>query len=156
MLFNFLTLLIPAGRHAASRAVSNGLEAKAAIPGIEFPIMWAAIVLVVILLIAIFSSNAIPFRPSGTDNTTRKIIFWVCAIATPICAFVTNLFTCHVYGEEIFAETYTFTPGESIAEKFTELLTNISIIALVSFVIFVIIGFILSKAFKSSKLGSWF
>lgn len=155
MLSNFLTLLIPAVHRAASKS-GLGVEAKAAIPGIEFPIMWAAIVLVVLLLVAIFSSNAVAFRPSGTDNATRKILFWVFAVATPICAFVTNIFTCHVYGEEIFAETYTFTKGESIAEKFAELLTNISIVSLCAFLVFVIIGFLLSKIFKSSKLGSWF
>lgn len=155
MLSDFLTLLIPAAHRAAAKG-GQAIEAKAAIPGIEFPIMWAAIVLVVLLLIAIFASNSVAFRPNGTDNTTRKIIFWVFAIATPILAFVTNLFTCKVYGEEIFAETYSITKGTSIAEKMAELLTNISIVALVSFVVFVIVGFILSKAFKSSKLGSWF
>ncbi|MDE7153173.1 MAG: hypothetical protein K2O00_01860 [Muribaculaceae bacterium] len=155
MLINFLTFIAPHAHRAASHA-NNALEAKVAIPGITFPIMWAAIVLVVLLLITIFSSMSVPFRPSGTDNTTRKILFWIFAVATPICAFVTNIFTCHVYSEEIFGETYIVPKGQSIAEKFTELLTNISIIAIVSFFVFVIIGFILSKAFKSSKLGSWF
>lgn len=155
MLLNFLTLLIPAAHRAASKGNSL-IEAKAAIPGIEFPIMWAAIVLVALFVIAIFASNAVPFRPSGTDNTTRKIIFWVFAVATPVVAFVTNILTCKVYSEEIFSENYTFTKGESIAEKFAELLTNISIVSIATFVIFVVLGFILSKAFKSSKLGSWF
>lgn len=156
MLINFLTFIAPHAHRAASHAANSDLEAKVAIPGITFPIMWAAIVLVALLLITIFSSMSVPFRPSGTDNTTRKILFWIFAVATPICTFVTNLFTCHVYSEEIFGETYILPKGQSIAEKFTELLTNISIISIVSFVVFIIIGFILSKAFKSSKLGSWF
>ncbi|MEE0979185.1 MAG: hypothetical protein UH625_07240 [Muribaculaceae bacterium] len=155
MLSNFLTLLIPAVKSGAHKA-AGAKEALATIPGIEFPIMWAGIVFVVLLLIAIFASLSVAYRPSGTDNTTRKIIFWVFAFLTPIAAFVVNLFTCHVYSQETFDKSYQVERGVNIAEKFSELLTNISIIALVSFVLFVLVGFILSKAFKSSKLGSWF
>ena len=158
MLLNVLLFIARQGGGSTGSRFQQAAETtKAAIPGIEWPLMWGAIVLVALLLIAILWSNAIPFRPSGTDNSTRKIIFWIFAVATPIVAFVTNYFTCHVYyTEQEFKGHFVVENGQDVVKKMGELLTNVGLVSLCSFVAFVVIGFILSKAFKSSKLGSWF
>lgn len=96
------------------------------------------------LLISAIISNLIQFEGGSNpkDKGKRKTWFWVLGAITPMVIFL--------YGFIIVR------PGilvPSMRDKYT---TAISIGAGVAFVLYIILGFILSKVFKHGKIGNWF
>jgi sulfoxide reductase heme-binding subunit YedZ len=95
------------------------------------------------LLIAIGIALLIPYevalRPS--DPLKRRIVFWVFAAITPATGFLLGYF---VFKPEL---------NIMLVNKYVQAL---SIGTGVSFVFFLLTGFILSKIFKNGKLGHWF
>jgi cytochrome bd-type quinol oxidase subunit 2 len=98
----------------------------------------------VFLLIAALISNGIKFEggASPKDPGKRKMWFWVMAIIGTIANLLFGLFT------------YYYPENNSYAKS--QLITAIGIGTGVCFVLYVVIGFILSKVFKNGKLGNWF
>lgn len=104
--------------------------------------MWAIIVLVVFELIAVLIANAIPYRPNNTGATARKLWFWILAILTPIVGYLINFFAV---SSNISAPTIR-----------SEFQTNMAIAAGVAFVLYILVGFVVSKMFPKTKIGTWF
>lgn len=110
-------------------------------PGILTAYVWASVILIVMFLVAILSANLISYKPGGSDNSSRKVWFWVLAVLTPVIAFVVN-----------------FINSTSIHVKSAnnEYVLHSGIAAGVVFVVFIVLGLLLSKAFSRTKLSSWF
>lgn len=103
--------------------------------------MWALIVMVVCFFIATVISNMILFKPNNPGTTTRRIWFWVLCVLSAIIGFVINYFI----GNSI-----------SVPSVQSNFYMHAGIAAGVSFVVYVLLGFIISKIFPNSKVGTWF
>jgi uncharacterized membrane protein len=106
--------------------------------------MLAVVTALVTLGIAILISNSIAYELSEKpkDPRKRKIIFWVTAIVTPILFYVYNLFLV--------------IPNIKKGPALDKFFMTSAISPVVSLVTFILVGFILSKIFKSKKIGTWF
>ena len=102
------------------------------------------IVAVVLLLVAAIISNLISYQPGNnpTDPRTRRIWFWVLGVCTPVVSLMWSYFTQY--------------SNLRVPSQKTEYFTAMCIAAVVAFVIYLVLGFILSKIFKNGKLGNWF
>jgi len=110
-----------------------------------FPVYIIAVVAALLfILIAALISNAIKFEGGAhpKDPAKRKMWFWVMGILAPIANLVFGLFV------------YYFPQGNNYAKA--KLITAIGIGSAVTFVAYLLVGFILSKVFKNGKLGNWF
>jgi len=132
---NTLTILILLQRKLSLRDV-DGL--------ITNTYMLAIVTALVTLGIAILISNSIAYELSEKpkDPRKRKIIFWVIAIVTPILFYVYNLFLV--------------IPNIKKGPALDKFFMTSAISPVVSLVTFILVGFILSKIFKSKKIGTWF
>lgn len=112
--------------------------------------LWTAVVAVVLFFVAVIATSMILSKPNNPGTTARRIWFWIMAVLTPILGFVVNyLYLDHVANGN--DGTYTIT-----ATAQQEYMMNTGIAAGVFFVAFIALGFVLSKIFKSSKIGTWF
>ena len=104
----------------------------------------AVIVALVFLCIAAIISTLIQFEGGShpKDKGKRKTWFWIFAILTPLVVFL--------YGFLIVRSDINV---PSLRDKYT---TALSIGTGLAFVLYLILGFILSKIFKNGKLGNWF
>ena len=104
----------------------------------------AVVIALVFLLIAAVISNLIQFEGGShpKDPGKRKMWFWVFAVLCPIVIFL--------YG---FLAVRPDINVPSLRDKYT---TALSISTGVAFVLYILLGFILSKMFKHGKLGNWF
>jgi len=99
--------------------------------------------LLVFILLAVFSARAIKNQlvVNATDPRKRKIWFWVLAALNPIVNFILGYFFFKPDGNAMVVEDYK-----------TALFLGTGI----GFVLYILIGFILSRIFKHGKLGNWF
>ena len=104
----------------------------------------AIIIAVVFLLIAALISNSIKFE-GGTnpgDPAKRRLTFWIFAILCPVVDLI--------YGFLIVRPSINV---PSLVDKYT---TALMISAGVALVIYILLGFIISKVFVHGKIGNWF
>jgi len=104
----------------------------------------AVIVAVVTLALAILISSQISFERGANpkDPRKRRITFWILAVITPVIFYMYNLFLV----------IPNIKKGPALAKFF-----NTSAIApVISLVTFIVLGVILSKIFKTKKIGNWF
>ena len=96
------------------------------------------------LLIAAVVANAIAFEPgvNPSDPRKRKTWFWILGVLTPVLTFVLTYFI-----------VYTGIKMKTVMDKY---MTAMCISTAMSFVLYVVSGFALSKIFKHGKLSSWF
>jgi len=106
-------------------------------------IMAIAIALVFLLIAAIIS-NLIKFEGGShpNDSGKRKMWFWIFAILSPIVILMLG-----------FLVVRAGITVPSLRDKYT---TALSIGAGVAFVLYILVGILLSKMFKHGKLGNWF
>jgi uncharacterized membrane protein len=110
-----------------------------------FPVYIVSVVAsLVFILIAALISNAIKYEGGANpkDPGKRKMWFWVMGIFAPIVNLLFGLFT------------FYYETGNSFARS--KLITAIGIGTGITFVLYILIGFILSKMFKNGKIGNWF
>jgi drug/metabolite transporter (DMT)-like permease len=102
------------------------------------------VVFIVMLLIAAVVANAIAYQPgtNPTDPRKRKTWFWILGVLTPVLTFVLTYFIVYI-GIKM----------KTVQDKY---MTAMCISTALSFVLYVAIGFALSKIFKHGKLSSWF
>ena len=86
-------------------------------------------------------AKSISFQPDLSDVSKRKLWFWVLAILCPIITF------CITFA------IYSGIRGKSAQDSY---MVAMCISAAVSFILYVVIGFIAAKANKNGKLGNWF
>lgn len=103
--------------------------------------VWAAVIMIVFLLAAIIISSMISYKPNNPGTTTKRIIFWVCAVLTFAAAFLVNIGIAHSI--ELPSEKSSYETAGLIG-------------AGVAFVLFIVFGFVISKIFRQSKIGTWF
>lgn len=103
--------------------------------------VWGVVISLVLILIAAIIANLIPNKPGGKDISQRKTWYWICFVLAVGLTFGINM---------IIAK------GILIPSKHADYVTASAISAGVAAVIYLIIGIVLSKSMKRSKLGAWF
>lgn len=91
--------------------------------------------------VATWIANSTLYRPDSSDIAKRKVWFWVMFVISILLPIVINFFIAQ--GLEIPNATYTYFKHSCIADA-------------VFAVIYILIGLIVSKAFNTKKVGSWF
>lgn len=98
---------------------------------------------IVFLLIAALIANAIKYEGGSNpgDPKRRKTWFWLLAVLNPVLNFLLGY--------------YVFMPDANvmIVNKYVAAL---SIGTIIGFVVYIILGFVLSKMFRNGKIGNWF
>lgn len=103
--------------------------------------MWAIVIMVVFFLLAVIISNAIIFKPNNPGTTTRRIWFWILCVATGVVGFIVNF----IIGNSI-----------TVPSIQSDYYMHSGIAAGISVVVYILIGFVVSKLFPNSKVGTWF
>ena len=103
--------------------------------------IWAIVITAVLFLVAVVVSNLILFKPNGSDIRSRKVCFWVLCVLTPILSLVVN---------------YIIAQGIKVSANQDAYILHTLISSGVAFVVFLGVGFGLSKIFSRSKIGTWF
>jgi hypothetical protein len=96
----------------------------------------------VVLLITAVISNAIKFEGGANpkDPGKRKMWFWIFAIINPI----------------LFASMAYFVLAPSNRRDLEAWNDSLPMAIGIGFIVYIILGFVLSKIFKNGKLGNWF
>jgi amino acid transporter len=118
------------------------------------------IVALVFLFIAALVAVSIKFRPDHKDFKKRRLWFWILGILALITSFILLFF---VFGT---IEPYSTSELEQLYDLESEIRPYLKrhehymlmapIATGVTFVVYTVLGFILSKMFKHKKIGSWF
>jgi len=97
------------------------------------------------ILIAAVISNAIKFEGGSNpkDPGKRKMWFWIMAILNPVLFYVLSAFVLapNPENDQMVYDAY---------------MGALPIATAVGFVVYIVIGFVLSKMFKNVKVGNWF
>lgn len=110
------------------------------------------------LLLAILISSLIKYEPGSNpkDPKKRRMWFWVLGVLAVVLAFVLLFFVIPVPVEAIDWTNYT--PKQR--KDYENLMAHYTMMAGIAtgtcFVIYVVLGLILSKVFKNKKIGDWF
>jgi len=97
------------------------------------------------ILIAALISNAIKFEGGANpkDPGKRKMWFWIMAILNPVLFYLLSAFV--------------LAPNpENDQMVYDDYMASLPIAAGIGFVVYIVLGFVLSKVFKNGKLGNWF
>ncbi len=97
----------------------------------------------VFLLLSAFIANAIKFEGGSNpkDPGKRKMWFWILAVLNPVAILLLGLFAFVPDGNIMVIQKYK---------------TAIYIGTGIGLVLYIVLGFVLSKIFKNGKLGHWF
>ena len=96
----------------------------------------------VALVLAIILSNNVSYQPNLSDVRKRKVIFWFSSIVAPVVSALLAFLFVYI--------------GLKTGSKKSTFMLHMSIGLCVSWVIYVALGLVVSKANKQGKLGSWF
>ena len=104
----------------------------------------AVVVAVITIGIAVLISSQISFERGANpkDPRKRKITFWILAVLTPVIFYIYNLFLV--------------IPNIKKGPALDKFFTTSAITPVISLVTFIVLGVILSKIFKTKKIGNWF
>lgn len=103
--------------------------------------MWALVIMVVFFFLAVIISNQILFKPNNPGTTARRICFWSLCIGSGVVGFVVN----YLIGSSI-----------TVPSIQSDYYLHSSIAVGVCIVVFILVGFIVSKMFPNTKVGTWF
>lgn len=103
--------------------------------------MSGVITSLVLILISGLIAKSISFKPDLTDVSKRKLWFWVLAILCPIITF------------GITFAIYSGIKGKSAQNTY---MVAMCIATVISFILYVVLGFIAAKTKKNGKLSNWF
>lgn len=101
-----------------------------------------AIVSAVVLLVSVLVANNIQYLPDSSDVKKRKTWFWIISVLAPILTFAVSYFAIY--------------QGIKIPVQKMDCMTAMCISAGVSWVLYIVLGVIVSKAFRNKKVGNWF
>ena len=104
----------------------------------------SAAVTIVAMLVAIVASNSVAYKPgvSTADVTARRVWFWLMGVLTPVISLAICYFTLYLEAR-----------GKA---KKMDAMQAMCIAAAVSFVLYIVVGWVLSKIFNNKKIGTWF
>ncbi len=105
----------------------------------------AAIFAGAMILVAAFISVAVKFEGGAdpSDPRKRKTWFWIFAIVNPILFYLLGSFIMAPKASD-----------DQMAHD--EYMSSLPVATAVGFLLYILIGFVLSKVFKNNKLGHWF
>ena len=103
--------------------------------------MAGVITSIVLILVSGLIAKSISFKPDLSDVAMRKLWFWILAILCPVVSFGVT-----------FA-IYSSIKGKSAQDSY---MLAMCISAVISFVIYVALGLIVSNTNKNGTLGYWF
>jgi sulfoxide reductase heme-binding subunit YedZ len=97
----------------------------------------------IFLLLAAIIANAIKFEGGSNpkDPQSRKTWFWILAILNPAVAYLLGYFVFKPDANMMVVNNYV---------------NALSIGTAIGFVLYILLGFILSKVFANGKIGHWF
>ena len=97
----------------------------------------------IFLLLAAIIANAIKFEGGSNpkDPQSRKTLFWILAILNPATGFLLGYFVFKPDANVMVVNNYV---------------NALSIGTVIGFVLYLLLGFILSKVFANGKIGHWF
>ncbi|MGY0035752.1 hypothetical protein [Pedobacter sp. NJ-S-72] len=97
----------------------------------------------IFLLLAAIIANAIKFEGGSNpkDPQSRKTWFWILAILNPAVAYLSGYFVFKPDANMMVVNNYV---------------NALSIGTAIGFVLYILLGFILSKVFANGKIGHWF
>lgn len=103
--------------------------------------MWAIVVMVVFFLLAVLIANLVLFKPNNPGTTIRRIWFWILCAATGVISFIIN---------------YAFGSNISVPSIQSNYFMHAGIAAGICVLLYILFGFVVSKIFPNSKVGTWF
>jgi len=105
-------------------------------------IITIGIALIFLLLSAVIA-NAIKFEGGSNpkDPQSRKTWFWILAILNPALAFLLGYFVFKPDANMMVVNNYV---------------SALSMGTAIGFVLYILLGFVLSKVFANGKIGHWF
>lgn len=103
--------------------------------------MLAIIIMVVFFMLSVIIANLILFKPNNPGTTARRLWFWVLCIASGVIGFVVN---------------YIIGRGISVPSTQSDYYMHSGIAAGVCVLVYILVGFAVSKIFPNSKVGTWF
>ncbi len=103
--------------------------------------MSGVITSLVLILVSGLIAKSISFKPDLTDVSKRKLWFWILAILCPIITF------------GITFAIYSSIKGKSAQNTY---MVAMCISTVISFILYVVLGFIAAKTNKNGKLSNWF
>jgi methionine sulfoxide reductase heme-binding subunit len=105
----------------------------------------ATIVAGAMILVAALIASAIQYKGGSNPNDPgkRKAWFWIIAVVNPIIFFLLGRFVLAPNPDN----------DQMVYDEYMKVLP---IATAVGFVLYIIIGFIVSKVFRNGKLGHWF
>lgn len=110
-----------------------------------FPVYIISVVFAgVFLLIAALISNAIKYEGGANpkDPAKRKMWFWIMAVLSSFSNLLFGLMSYYYPENNAYAKS--------------QLITAIGIGTGLCLILYIVLGFVLSKMFKNGKLGNWF
>jgi hypothetical protein len=105
----------------------------------------SAIVAAAMILLCAAISNLIQFEGGSNpkDPRKRKIWFWILAIINPIVFFL--------------LAAYVLAPNPSDDQMvYDDYMKVLPVAVCIGFVLYILLGFTLSRVFRNGKLGNWF
>ena len=145
---------------AAARVASKTATIPSVQPDLTV-ILVGVLSALVFLLLAMLVANMIKFEPGSNprDPQKRKLWFWVLGVLATVLAFVLLYF---VFSPETTPNVVNNMPKVTPAQKaafkkaYDHYMLMAGISAGITFVLYVLLGFVLSKIFKTKKIGNWF
>ena len=105
------------------------------------PCILTFIVMVVFFTVAVVVGNSTPYKPDASDIKTRRVWFWIMAILTPFISIIINYFGA----QELQMQSHRF-----------QYFMVSCVAAGIALAVYILVGLIVSKAFKTKKVGTWF
>lgn len=104
----------------------------------------AVVISIAFLLLAALVSCLIKFETgvNRTDKKKRRVWFWLFAFLTPVATFLVGFLA--------------IAPSITVPTMHSKFMTALSIGTAIGFVLYVVLGFVMSKIFKNGKIGQWF
>ena len=101
------------------------------------------VIALIILLFSVLIATSIKFQGGSNpkDPQKRKMWFWILAILNPAIIFLLGFFVFKPDANILIVNNYT---------------SALSIGTGIGFILYILMGFVLSKIFKNGKLGHWF
>ena len=103
--------------------------------------MVSFVTLIVLFLANVLIANLINYKSDHSDESSRKIWFWVLGVLTLVVAFCVNFY---------------ISTDIDVPSQRSDYLLHSGISAAISFVLFIVVGFVLTKIFSNGKISSWF
>lgn len=145
---------------AAARVASKTATIPSVQPDLTV-ILVGVLSALVFLLLAMLVANMIKFEPGSNprDPQKRKLWFWVLGVLATVLAFVLLYF---VFSPETTPNVVNNMPKVTPAQKaafkkaYDHYMLMSGVFTGITFVLYVLLGFVLSKIFKNKKIGNWF